>query len=213
MKSISSPPAYSMTTTKSYWCHLCRREFSKIYIEDSEVQCLICKSTLCEEIIEKSPSPSEFTPYNMNDSFDGEYEEPEVITIPSPNSLVSLIANLMHLEYDEEEIESIINNLMLNDPNKYGTPPASKTAIETLETYEINQENLELYGIENTCPICKEELLIKQKAINMPCKHYYHTNCIIPWLTEHNSCPICRVELPTDDIDYENWKKSLQNQP
>lgn len=208
----SSPSPYSMTTTKSYWCHLCRKDFSKIYIEDSEIQCLICKGTLCEEIIEKSPSPWEFTPYNMNDSFDREEDEQEVITFHD-NSLVSIIANLMHMEYDEEEIETIINNLMLNDPNKYGTPPASKTAIEGLETYEINQEHLESFGIENTCPICKEELLIQQKAINMPCKHYYHTDCIMLWLSEHNSCPICRVELPTDDIDYENWKKSTLNQP
>lgn len=55
------------------------------------------------------------------------------------------------------------------------------------------------------CAICCDDL--KEKGTLLPCGHLYDRECITKWLGEHNQCPVCRHELQTDDVDYENAKK------
>ena len=108
-------------------------------------------------------------------------------------------------------MENIINQIMMNDPNKYGNPPASKDSIKKLEKCIVTNEQLKNFGVENSCAVCKDEFEIGQELLLMPCKHYFHNDCLLPWLNERNSCPVCRYELPTDDSDYEERKKSNNN--
>ncbi|KAF6153325.1 hypothetical protein GIB67_003515 [Kingdonia uniflora] len=98
--------------------------------------------------------------------------------------------------------EQLIQQLAENDPNRYGTPPASKTAVEALPNITISQELLG--SDEAQCAVCKDSFELGETAKQMPCKHIYHSDCILPWLELHNSCPVCRYELPTDDQDYES---------
>lgn len=99
-------------------------------------------------------------------------------------------------------LEQLIQQLAENDPNRYGTPPASKDAVEKLPTITVDDEllNSEL----NQCAVCQDEFEKGSQVKQMPCKHVYHDECLLPWLKLHNSCPVCRYELPTDDADYEN---------
>ncbi|XP_059645792.1 E3 ubiquitin-protein ligase RING1-like [Cornus florida] len=99
-------------------------------------------------------------------------------------------------------LEQLIQQLAENDPNRYGTPPASKSAIEALPNVKITDELLVSDSAQ--CAVCKDTFELGEDARQMPCKHIYHSDCILPWLELHNSCPVCRYELPTDDPDYEN---------
>ena len=42
------------------------------------------------------------------------------------------------------------------------------------------------------CPVCQDEFADGDDWIQMPCKHFYHADCLTPWLKEHNTCPTCR---------------------
>lgn len=98
-------------------------------------------------------------------------------------------------------LEQLIQQLAENDPNRYGAPPASKSAVEGLPTIKISEEHLGTDAAQ--CAVCKDEFELCSEVKQMPCKHMYHPDCILPWLAQHNSCPVCRYELPTDDSDYE----------
>ena len=78
-------------------------------------------------------------------------------------------------------------------------------------SFKINEEKIKEFGFENSCGVCKDEFNIGEECLSMPCNHYFHENCLLPWLKERNSCPICRYELPTDDADFEEMKKQKLN--
>ncbi|XP_070674716.1 E3 ubiquitin-protein ligase RING1-like [Malus domestica] len=97
-------------------------------------------------------------------------------------------------------LEQLIQQLAENDPNRYGTPPASKSTIEALLVVKISDELLA--SDSSQYAVCKDLFELGEEAKQMPCKHIYHSDCILPWLELHNTCLVCRHELPTDDSEY-----------
>ncbi|CAN8321764.1 unnamed protein product [Cochlearia groenlandica] len=87
--------------------------------------------------------------------------------------------------------EMLLQRLAENDPNRYGTPPARKEDIEALATVKT-EENLQ-------CSVCLDECEIGTEVKQMPCKHKFHGECLLPWLELHSSCPVCRYQLPAAD--------------
>lgn len=87
-------------------------------------------------------------------------------------------------------------------------PPASKAAIESMPTIGITDQHI---SIESHCAVCKEAFEMGIEAREMPCKHLYHQDCILPWLSLKNSCPVCRHELPIDN-NANNHNTSEENE-
>nr|XP_043615147.1 probable E3 ubiquitin-protein ligase RHC2A [Erigeron canadensis] len=77
-------------------------------------------------------------------------------------------------------------------------PPASKAAIESMPTVEIEESHI---VSDPHCAVCKDPFCLGTEVKEMPCKHLYHSDCILPWLAMRNSCPVCRHELPSDNQD------------
>ena len=48
-----------------------------------------------------------------------------------------------------------------------------------------------------TCSVCICDFELGSQGMFLPCGHTFHPDCIKPWLKDHNTCPVCRKELPT----------------
>ncbi|TXG72484.1 hypothetical protein EZV62_001063 [Acer yangbiense] len=78
-----------------------------------------------------------------------------------------------------------------DDLDRPGPPPVPLSVMEALPTVKISEAHLH-------CPVCKEELEVGEEVRELPCKHLYHSDCIFPWLSIQNTCPVCRFELEDD---------------
>jgi hypothetical protein len=135
---------------------------------------------------------------------------------PTSSSIVSFLNQLVEStssETEDREMENIIQYLMNNDPNKYGNPPTAKETLDKLEDRSIDEEELlDLRKKDSIdCSVCRDEFVIESKLVKLPCNHYFHGECVKPWLEQRNSCPTCRFELPTDDTEYEIRKAERGN--
>jgi len=88
-------------------------------------------------------------------------------------------------------LDILLQRLAESDLNRSGTPPAKKEAVAALPTVNIK----EVLG----CSVCLEDFEMGAEAKQMPCQHKFHSQCILPWLELHSSCPICRFQLPTEE--------------
>lgn len=102
------------------------------------------------------------------------------------------------------EYDTLFGQFVENENSK-GSPPAAKTAVENLPLVELKMENVLTEEVV-VCAVCKDKFSMEEKVRKLPCGHYYHDDCILPWLNIRNTCPVCRYELPTDDPDYERRK-------
>jgi len=101
---------------------------------------------------------------------------------------------------NEQGFGDILNHLF-NAYAPKGTPPASSDSIDNLPTVTITDEH-------QSCMICLEKFAVGTTAVELPCKHKFHgEECVKTWLKLHNSCPICRYELPVEDAEYETSRK------
>ncbi|KAJ8643596.1 hypothetical protein MRB53_005344 [Persea americana] len=124
-----------------------------------------------------------------------------VIVMPSQDGSTSQLDESQNLDAVVEE------PVLLAEERGPTTVPSSTTVaieelettvpIEELETEEFVREE-EIMGDLDTCSICLDSLV----AVNdgtalrcMPCMHVFHEDCIMTWLEDSNSCPLCRFTL------------------
>ncbi|KAL6530769.1 D-lactate dehydrogenase [Orobanche gracilis] len=132
--------------------------------------------------------------------FQGESSEGQMGNITSEGA-VNLLQDLV------DRLDDIVPEILESDSGVRRVPPASKEVVAKLPVITVTTDVLAKLGRDAVCSICRENLVVDDKMQELPCKHMFHPPCVKPWLDEHNSCPVCRHELKTDDHAYESRKE------
>ncbi|KAJ6807000.1 E3 ubiquitin-protein ligase CIP8-like [Iris pallida] len=111
------------------------------------------------------------------------------------------------LAYTSEYDEVLFDQFQEQEGAAKGGPPAARSVVEALPTVTLKEEVAVVgEGSPANCAVCKDEISADEGVKKLPCCHYYHQECILPWLAMRNTCPLCRHELLTDDVEYESRK-------
>ncbi|KAM5142920.1 E3 ubiquitin-protein ligase RNF149 isoform 1-T1 [Callospermophilus lateralis] len=62
-----------------------------------------------------------------------------------------------------------------------------------LHTVKHGEKGIDI-DAEN-CAVCIENFKVKDVIRILPCKHIFHRICIDPWLLDHRTCPMCKLDV------------------
>lgn len=93
-----------------------------------------------------------------------------------------------------EALDRIITSLMEDYPQSNAAPPASHETISRLPRKKL-EEGMLGPEAKGKCTVCIDDVGLGDEVVVLPCKHWFHDECVELWLKEHNACPICRASV------------------
>lgn len=111
-----------------------------------------------------------------------------LLTVHNPNAVHGDAGHSL------EALDRIITNLMEANPQSSAAPPASIETISKLPRKNLDEEMLGR-EIKGRCTVCIDDVGVGDEVVVLPCKHWFHDGCVVLWLKEHNTCPICRASV------------------
>ncbi|CAI9545936.1 unnamed protein product [Staurois parvus] len=71
----------------------------------------------------------------------------------------------------------------------------TKKAISQLQLHRVKKGEKGVDFEAENCAVCIENYKPKDVVRILPCKHIFHRLCIDPWLLEHRTCPMCKLDV------------------
>lgn len=99
--------------------------------------------------------------------------------------------------FTQEALDQVITQIMENS-NGQRPVAATEDIVENLPR-EVLAAGSPL--LSEDCAVCKEQFSLETESsdelvvIKLPCKHPFHEPCILPWLKNSGTCPVCRYAL------------------
>ncbi|KTG01478.1 hypothetical protein cypCar_00030939, partial [Cyprinus carpio] len=72
---------------------------------------------------------------------------------------------------------------------------AAKKAISQLQVRTIRKGDQETESDFDNCAVCIEGYKPNDVVRILPCRHLFHKGCVDPWLVDHRTCPMCKMNI------------------
>ncbi|KAJ4944180.1 hypothetical protein JOQ06_013660 [Pogonophryne albipinna] len=81
------------------------------------------------------------------------------------------------------------------DRNQRRLGDAAKKAISKLQVRTIKKGDKETESDFDNCAVCIEGYKPNDVVRVLPCRHVFHKHCVDPWLQDHRTCPMCKMNI------------------
>ncbi|XP_047197894.1 RING finger protein 150a [Hippoglossus stenolepis] len=81
------------------------------------------------------------------------------------------------------------------DRNQRRLGDAAKKAISKLQVRTIKKGDKETESDFDNCAVCIEGYRPNDVVRVLPCRHVFHKHCVDPWLLDHRTCPMCKMNI------------------
>ncbi|XP_026055427.1 RING finger protein 150-like isoform X2 [Carassius auratus] len=81
------------------------------------------------------------------------------------------------------------------DRNQRRLGDAAKKAISQLQVRSIRKGDEETESDFDNCAVCIEGYKPNDVVRVLPCRHLFHKSCVDPWLVDHRTCPMCKMNI------------------
>ncbi|KAM6972381.1 RING finger protein 150a [Aplochiton taeniatus] len=81
------------------------------------------------------------------------------------------------------------------DRNQRRLGDAAKKALSKLQVRTIRKGDKETESDFDNCAVCIEGYKPNDVVRILPCRHVFHKHCVDPWLQDHRTCPMCKMNI------------------
>ena len=205
-----------------YTCHACSMNFSidpngERAMRQGGVACPRCNGPAERRAVQVTGAPQLFvTPSGLVMTEDTLRQLLMAQLSPAPGArpeqmhfaIEAMVRGLRQV-HDGEGMDSALLeaiNRSISESQSQQAPPAAAKLVENLphRTWKAGEHP------DDECSICLASYEDGDDLAVLPCSHLMHAECLMPWLKQTNSCPLCRHQLDTDSPEYEDRRRQQE---
>ncbi|KAI3890132.1 hypothetical protein MKX03_020033 [Papaver bracteatum] len=118
-----------------------------------------------------------------------------------PDSLSRALEDSFDLDLvleDPAQVVTTSTTAATNDNLKDHEEVESVSTMRTVDMMPVVLIENDYSSNHQSCMVCMDRFPVGTIAKSLPCNHIFHDHCILAWLGQHNSCPLCRSEIVRD---------------